>query len=344
MAEPRPPTRDVLAKFLPDQESIRRFEKLFLVVSELTPAEIATLTRLVQEASIDANTAQATAQSALDQLGQVVQDAAINAGAADGKAAQALDLLASIAQSLDLLAKAPPHYHPQVVELADVRVSQAAPGDLLIYDGTSKCWLNALLTEGANVTITNGNGSIEIAVASAPPSGSAGGVLGGTYPNPGFAVDMATQTELDAHTGNTSNPHATTNAQVGLSAVTNDAQLKIASNLSDLANAATARTNLGLSTAKSTTGSVASTSGTAVTVFTLDGHSGGAWLVCCDVNSGAPNLYSAVALVTTDGGAARITNLQTATLTAISLSGLDVQATQGSGGSQYIIYTVFQFA
>lgn len=114
-----------------------------------------------------------------------------------------------------------------------------------------------------------------------PASGTAGGVLSGSYPNPGFAVPMATAAALAAeaatraaddattagfisaeasarsgadaalstaistvsgglatHIADTANPHATTAAQVGA--------LAAANNLSDLADAATARANLGI--------------------------------------------------------------------------------------------------
>lgn len=39
---------------------------------------------------------------------------------------------------------------------------------------------------------------------------AAGGVLSGTYPSPGFATDMATQAELDAHVNDASDAHDST--------------------------------------------------------------------------------------------------------------------------------------
>lgn len=73
--------------------------------------------------------------------------------------------------------------------LFDVTFGSPSDGDVVTYDsGTDKL----VLTPGG------GGGA---------PSGPAGGVLSGTYPNPGFVADMATQAELDAHVNDASDAH-----------------------------------------------------------------------------------------------------------------------------------------
>jgi hypothetical protein len=71
MADPTVPTREQLAKFLPNHEEIRRFERLFKMAGDLLPSDVAILYRLSQEAAIDAGTANSRAQSALDQLQRI---------------------------------------------------------------------------------------------------------------------------------------------------------------------------------------------------------------------------------------------------------------------------------
>jgi len=52
-----------------------------------------------------------------------------------------------------------------IAELNDTNISSPAAGHLLIYDNTASVWDNATLTEGSNVTITEGDGAITIAAA-----------------------------------------------------------------------------------------------------------------------------------------------------------------------------------
>jgi hypothetical protein len=60
------------------------------------------------------------------------------------------------------------------------------------------------------------------------------------------AIGTNAHSVIDTHLASVVNPHTVTKTQVGLSNVSDDAQLKIASNLADLNNASTARENLGV--------------------------------------------------------------------------------------------------
>lgn len=46
MADPKPPTRAQLAKFLPDESAIKAFERVFQMAGDITPAELQELAYL----------------------------------------------------------------------------------------------------------------------------------------------------------------------------------------------------------------------------------------------------------------------------------------------------------
>lgn len=93
-------------------------------------------------------------------------------------------------------------------------------------------------------------------------------------------------------------------------------------------------------------GATASTaSGTAVNLQALSNTGYGTYLVSAAISAaGDAANYSAVSLVCTNGAAAKIIALQTAGLLTITLSGATVQATQNSGASAVINYSILRVA
>jgi len=94
-------TRDQLAEFLTDQQQIRQFELLFATVDAIAPD-------VVNEISIAAGTAQATANEALAQLANIAQALAVNCALAENKANQALALVDNLTKAVEGLQMTPP--------------------------------------------------------------------------------------------------------------------------------------------------------------------------------------------------------------------------------------------
>lgn len=174
-------TRDQLATFLQNQEQIKQFENLFALADSIAPD-------IVQAATIQAGNAQASANEALAQIVSLAQSLAINSGTADQKAIQALDTIGRMANVLELLALAPRQEigtiaaqnadnvkitggvitgldSPLPVDSGGTGQNIFTDGQLLIGNTTGNTLTKATLTQGANITITNGGGSITIAVS-----------------------------------------------------------------------------------------------------------------------------------------------------------------------------------
>lgn len=119
MADPRPLTRNQIAAFVGnDPEAIRAIERLFQVAGVLTPADILTLTQLIEDNSlaigVEAGRGEAVASALRDLASQ-----AVGIETAQATAQAALTALQGINQSLSLLALAPPR--PPVILPDDVR-------------------------------------------------------------------------------------------------------------------------------------------------------------------------------------------------------------------------------
>jgi hypothetical protein len=91
---------------------------------------------------------------------------------------------------------------------------------------------------------------------------------------------------------------------------------------------------------KTLSGTVSAASATATTIATLPSVTNGTYIVSCGLPAADPTNYSAVSLVSVDSTVLRITSLQTAVLMSISVSGQTVRATQGSGITQPIYFTL----
>lgn len=87
-------------------------------------------------------------------------------------------------------------------------------------------------------------------------------------------------------------------------------------------------------------GSAASSNLVPLTIATIPNYAMAIYMVSCGISSGAPTAFTAIALVSADNSVLRLTSLQTASLMTITVSGTNIQATQGSGGAAAILYTL----
>ena len=91
-------------------------------------------------------------------------------------------------------------------------------------------------------------------------------------------------------------------------------------------------------------GTTSAANNTATTIFTCPALPNGVYIVNAQLANNAPASYMAVALISVGNTTLRTTALATATSMTITVSGQNIQATQTSGSSQTITWTITRFA
>ncbi len=105
-------SRDQLAQFLTDQQQIRQFELLFATVDQIAPD-------VVNEVSIAAGSALATANEALAEISALAQSSAVNDAANNAKIQQALDELHQLVKDIEFFAPAVQNNNSLVTDYID---------------------------------------------------------------------------------------------------------------------------------------------------------------------------------------------------------------------------------
>lgn len=148
-------TRDQLASFLQDHEQVKQFERLFSTVDTLSNVTI-------DELNISSGNAVASANDALAQLSAVSQmlELLVTAprnelGTISYQNADDVNITGGEIKDLDV---------PLPVNSGGTAQSSFVDGELLIGNSTGNTLTKAVLTAGTNISVTNGAGSITIAV------------------------------------------------------------------------------------------------------------------------------------------------------------------------------------
>ena len=149
-------TRDQLASFLQDHEQIKQFERLFSVVDTLDNVTIDEINTSSGNAVASANDALAQLSAVSQMLELLVTAPRNELGTISSQNADDVNINGGLISGLDA---------PLPVPSGGTGQSSFVNGELLIGNTTGNTLTKALLTAGANITITVGAGSISIAVS-----------------------------------------------------------------------------------------------------------------------------------------------------------------------------------